>query len=226
MDYWFYCWEARGMIKIKIFLLSLMFLVSCCTFAQEQQIERTVPDLDLVKITNSSWFEFYSDIIPTLSIKGFALDECKTYKFIKGNIFGDFDSNFNKNNSSYLINSEDSIWYIDLDSYKYDLRKSKDGVLYSYGGSIDQEVNLVNRETKDVSRVLFHGFPSQIEDAEWLSPSEVVLYGRFDDSLYLIYLNIEDNVKCYYYFDIDMSRIKSYSLNVRLKEVDFNVGLE
>jgi hypothetical protein len=173
--------------------------------------------LKLCQSVNPEWFRFYN-----VDIEDFHVTETKSHqKFIKGNIPGDYDKNFNGNYSGFLINSPNNKFYIDLDSYNCEIERTPTGKLIMKGMEVDQEVNWVNRESKEIKRIFYGGSMIWIEDAKWIDNSKVVLYG-FDSSVNKVFMEWIDftigSVECFYYKNLITTK-KRFDSEIRLNGI-------
>ena len=176
---------------------------------------------DLLSI-NSIWFDYYISEIDEFSIDKFKLvKKWRESQLIQNNIHGDFDENFNINHIKFIINSPDKTQYIDLDSYQIDIIKDENGELISKGGEVDQEIDWVNRKTKEIKRIGFYGSCAWIDDAKWVDNNKVVLFGLNDSHLMINIIDLSTlDFFLFEYPDKLLDR-KNFTQEVRLKEVKF-----
>jgi hypothetical protein len=176
-------------------------------------------DLNFIKKLNPAWMNYYH-----IDLVKFKLDTCwSVTELMDGNIRGDFNSGFNKNHIPFLINSPDNKQYIDLDYYTFQIEKNSKNKLVLTGGEVDQEVNLVNRETKKIKRLAFFGPTSSIEDAKWINNEELVLFGVNKDKskLFLEIINIKTLNFNFYSCSYDQKSKKDFAHDIRLKKMKF-----
>lgn len=176
---------------------------------------------DLLSI-NSIWFDYYLSEINEFSVDKFKLvKKWRESQLIQNNILGDFDNDFNINHTKFIINSPDKTHYIDLDSYQIDIIKNENGELICKGGEVDQEIDWVNRKTKEIKRIGFYGSSAWIDDAKWVDNTKVVLFGLNDSHLMINIIDLSTlDFFLFEYPDRLLDR-KNYTQEVRLKEVKF-----
>ncbi len=107
----------------------------------------------------------------------FNLEQTSKLEFQPGNVKANFESEFNKAYEPFLIYNPSKSFYLDIDSYNWDL--DKDSVAQF---EADQEVNLVNLKDKTVSRVAFFGPSHWVDDAFWVSDSIFILLQNGDEN--------------------------------------------
>ncbi len=173
---------------LYLFLVSSIFLFSCSDkkdenianedlqemdsieYAEEPQSEAsTLSDLE-TDATFKNWLKFYQSSDTSLSAGNFNLEQINKLELQPGNIAGNFDPEFNKVYEPFLIYNPSKTFYLDIDSYNWDL--DDEGVAQF---EADQEVNLVNLSDKTVSRVAFFGPSHWVDDALWVSDSIFIL---------------------------------------------------
>lgn len=177
-------------------------------------------DLKSIQSLNPAWIKYYTSKISNFRIDQFVLKgETKASELINGNIYGDYDKEFNKNHSQFLINSKDNSQYIDLDSYQMTIEKNNKGELICSGVEIDQEINWVNRKTKEIKRIFFASSSTYIDDAIWMNNNKVALLGVTENKLFIEIIDLETlRYKTYIYPTI-ISKSFNFSSEVRLKKV-------
>ncbi|GEM_PF-5577843 len=177
-------------------------------------------DLQLIQNLNSLWIRYYTSKIKNFSYSQFTLmEEKKESKLITGNIFGDYEKEFNQNHSQFLINSKDNSQYIDLDSYQMNIEKNHKGELICSGVEIDQEVNWINRKTKEIKRLTFVGSTTLVEDAIWLNKDVIALLGVSDNKLFIEIINLKTLVyKTFINPNINLNST-NFHREIRLKKV-------
>jgi hypothetical protein len=179
-------------------------------------------DLKSIKTLNPKWTEFYQTRIADFSPAKFELKESwKEDNLITGNILADYNPDFNKNHFQFLINSPDKSQYIDLDYYNLNIIKNPQGEFINQGYEVDQEINWVNRNKKEIKRIGFHGTISKIEDAKWIDNSTVVLFGLFENKLTLKFCNLNSQEFELFIYPDTLRESESYSEKLRLKNVKF-----
>ena len=121
------------MKKVTFILLVLVILNSC-----SEKKEKKIKDLntdnvefkqwDLNLETNENlkdWFDYYKSVDSTFNLSDFKFMKTDTLNFIKGNVLGVFDKNFDKIYTDFLVFSENKNKYIDFDSYYWTLDDEK-----------------------------------------------------------------------------------------------------
>ena len=203
--------------------ISLTNLVPDSTNKNDTSIKIEYPtELSLIKTLNPIWINYYKSKIINFNIKKFKLiRQWKEKNLLTGGILGDFDSNFNKNHSQFLINSPDKSSYIDLDYSEISIVKNRKGQLIRIGGDVDQEINWVNRKNKDIKRISYCGSISEVEDAKWIDGSKVVLYGTEENRLTIEIINLSSLEYKYFRYPDTVSGKLMYTREVRLKKVKF-----
>lgn len=160
-----------------------MILLVSCTYSNKKKTEVTEKisnklnvdkeHLKLEKnsnITLSEWINFYVKSEPNFSLDKFEFRSKNKLDVIKGNVFGNFDSNFDQIYSDFLIFRADKAKYVDFDSYSWSLSENNE-LLFSP----DQEINLIDIEKKTVDRIAFRGPSKWTENIFWQNDSIVVL---------------------------------------------------
>jgi hypothetical protein len=179
-------------------------------------------NIDSLSKINNEWVDYYRKIINDFSLEKFELKSNWTEKeLLNGNIFGDFDKEFNINHAKYLVNSPDNKQYIDLDSYQINIEKNTSGDLVLRGGQVDQEINLVNRTTKEIKRIEFFGPTAHIEDIKWIDNNSFVLFGIMNDKLMIEVIQIKELNYYLYEYPVIMKEKGDYNMDIRLKDVKY-----
>jgi hypothetical protein len=198
-------------------------LISTKDIEEKEKNDTTLIEIDCpVKLNelifiNSAWFNYYKTEINNFSIDKFELiKKWREKQLIQNNIFGDFDEGFNENHTKFIINSPDKTQYIDLDSYQIDILKNEKGELFSKGGEVDQEIDWVNRKTKEIKRLGFYGSCAWIDDAKWIDNDKVVLFGLNENHLIIKVINL--TTLDFFLFEYPD---ENYTHEIRLKEVKF-----
>ncbi len=213
-------------MKTIIYILVFTFSLASCTHRKSQNSEVQKgenPDkLMELKSLNPAWYKYYSKKIKHFKYENFQLENKWNEKeLITGNIRGDFDSSFDKSSSQFLINSPDNSEYIDLDSYLYVIKKNEKSELICADMDVDQEINWVNRKTKQIKRISFVGPDSRFEDAKWINNSTIALFGVDNKKLFITIIDLKNlDYKSYSYRDT-LTEKSQYDRDVRLKSVRF-----
>ena len=116
------------------------------------------------------WFDYYKSENSTFSLSDFKFERTDTLHFIKGNVLGLFDKNFDKTYTNFLVFSADKNKYIDFDSYYWTLDDEKKPLF-----DIDQEINLVDIKQQTVTRIGFRSSTTWVENAFWENDSTIML---------------------------------------------------
>jgi len=166
------------MKKIICILLVLLTLISCLERKEKKTIDANTDNVELRQLhfdlkTNENfkdWFDYYKSENSTFSLSDFKFERTDTLNFIKGNVLGQFDKNFDKIYTDFLVFSEDKNKYIDFDSYYWTLDDEKK-LLFD----IDQEINLVDIKKQTVTRIGFRSSTSWVENTFWENDSTIIL---------------------------------------------------
>jgi hypothetical protein len=178
--------------------------------------------IDSLSRINNEWVDYYRKIINDFSLEKFELKSNWTEKeLLNGNIFGDFDNEFNINHAKFLVNSPDNRQYIDLDSYQINIEKNASGDLILKGGQVDQEINLVNRTTKEIKRIEFFGPTAHIEDIKWIDNNSFVLFGIMNHKLMIEVIQIKELNYYLYVYPVILKEKGDYNMDIRLKDVKY-----
>jgi hypothetical protein len=213
-------------MKTIIYILIFIFSLASCTNRKSQnsevQKEETRDKWMDLKSLNPEWYRYYSKRINHFKFENFQLENKWNEKeLIAGTISGDFDSSFDKSNSQFLINSPDYSEYIDLDSYLYVIKKNEKSELICADMDVDQEINWVNRKTKQIKRICFVGPDSRFEDAKWVNNSTIALFGIDNKKLFITIVDLKNlDYESYSYRDT-LTQKSQYDRDVRLKSVRF-----
>ena len=126
----------------------------------------------------------------------------------------------------FFIHSPDSSYYIDLDSYSLELERSGDALI-SYGSEVDRKVQLIDRNGRHSTTLLFCGSDSYPEAAYWTDPGSVDILGfsrSNTDALFptIWKIDLTKKLMSEYRGQKSMGKMPhSYAEEVRLKTVDF-----
>lgn len=205
----------------KIAYILLIGVLISCSNQQTREHELT-NKLDQIRKLNPGWTEFYQKEIIDFNPSKFEFDRRWTENsFYPGNILADFDSNFNANHTRFLINSPDNRKYIDLDFYDRVIDIDENGNLFCKGADVDQEIDVVDRSTREIVRIGFNGPGSITEDAKWIDDSNIVLFGRVENQLTLEFINLKTKESDLFIYPDSLNSEESYTEKVRLREVEF-----
>ena len=156
----------------------LVTLISCSEKKEKKTKDANTENIELKQLhfnlkTNENlkdWFDYYKSEDSTFSLSDFKFERTDTLDFIKGNVLGLFDRNFDKIYTDFLVFSEDKNKYIDFDSYYWTLDDEKKPLF-----EIDQEINLVDIRKQTVTRIGFRSSTSWVENAFWENDSTIIL---------------------------------------------------
>ena len=166
-------------MKKVTFILSVLVILISCSVKKDKKIKDLNTDnvdfkqWDLNLETNENlkdWFDYYKSLDSTFNLSEFKFMKTDTLNFIKGNVLGVFDKNFDKIYTDFLVFSENKNKYIDFDSYYWTLDDEKK-LLFD----IDQEINLVDIKKQTVTRIGFRSSTSWVENAFWENDSTIIL---------------------------------------------------
>ena len=116
------------------------------------------------------WLNYYESLDSTFTIENFFLERSDTLNFIQGNVFGNFDEEFDKIYNDFIVFSPNKKSYIDFDSYQWSIDKNNTPVF-----SPDQEINLIDLVNRTVTRIGFNGPLQWTENVYWKNDTTVVL---------------------------------------------------
>jgi hypothetical protein len=131
-----------------------------------------------------------------------------------------------ENYGPLLKYSPDSTKFIDLDSYNIAIRRNAKGERIGLPQGPDTEVNLVDVNKKESTRLIFLGPGNSIEDASWLDNENLVLVSSVDNSdakpnASVIKFNLPS--RTYYVYETAdtavVNNLKGYWKRERLKNV-------
>ncbi len=158
-------------------------------YAEEPEIEKSPLANMESNATFRNWINHYKSEDESFSMGNFNLEESKKLETQSGNVKGNFEPEFDKTYEPFLIYNPSKTFYLDIDSYNWDL--DSEGVAQF---EADQEVNLVNLKDKTVSRVAFFGPSYWVDDAFWVSDSIFILLQNNDENIPEISTyNLKDN---------------------------------
>jgi hypothetical protein len=165
------------MKKIISILFVLVTLISCSEKKEKKTKDANIENIELKQLhfdlkTNENlkdWFDYYKSEDSTFSLSDFKFERTDTLDFIKGNVLGLFDRNFDKIYTDFLVFSEDKNKYIDFDSYYWTLDDEKKPLF-----EIDQEINLVDIRKRTVTRIGLRSSTSWVENAFWENDSTII----------------------------------------------------
>jgi hypothetical protein len=153
---------------------------------------------DSNKLKKTNWFVFYQKQLPKLRLSDFSCAyNKKKIDTRPGNIVPDWDTKFSKCQKVFVINSPNKNIYLDLLSYMVIFNEQNDSCIVN-GFDVDQEVNIVNRQKKSVTRIGFFGPDLFVEDAMWFDDQKFILLGFIGNTeselkLFIEFIDIRKN---------------------------------
>lgn len=148
--------------------------------------------------TLSEWVNYYQNLEPDFSLNSFEFKSNDTLVIRQGNVFGNYDKNFDKIYSDFLIYRDDKEQYVDFDSYNWMLNENNKPDF-----SPDQEINLVDIKNKTVNRIAFRGPSQWVENVFWQNDSTIVfLENNYEKQPTILKLNLKNkSIKTFIYQD-------------------------
>lgn len=198
------------MKKLK-YILVLLILVSSCQEnknSPKKQIEKQVEKKEepvhtyfhRINATDSiltNWVNYYKTYDTTFSIKNFEHKFAQPFTRMPGTVHGNFHEEFNPVYEPFLMHSPNNKFYVDIDSYTWEVFVDRGKEEVSFAP--DQEINLVSKDKKTVTRIDFRGPSEWVEDAFWVNDSIVVLLENSDEKIpALTLIRLFDDTKEYY----------------------------
>ncbi|MFT3826293.1 MAG: hypothetical protein QM731_20385 [Chitinophagaceae bacterium] len=183
-------------MKRKFLYLSLsaclLAIVSCKDSGTKQSDDN---DDSVIVIGEDTAFSVETiDTFNTLAFSGFAKQKAPGFDWGKFRMTSSWKAdslrttNFNPSDNFFaaygklLKYSPDSSYFVDLDSYSFDVRKdSSTGRWKGTDMGTDTEISLINLATKQKERILFLGPGGSIDDAYWLDKNNFILIGVQDE---------------------------------------------
>jgi hypothetical protein len=173
--------------------IGLLVVLASCTGGDKKANENTTTEDSVV--TNIIDTSFAAETIDTFNTTGFstyAKQHAQAFDWTKFRMTSTWtdssmitasfhpDKRYFEAYGRFLKYSPDSNYFLDLDSYNVDIRKTKNGKLVGTEVGPDTEVSLVNPKTGKKTRLLFLGPGNSIEDGLWLNNENLVLMGVQD----------------------------------------------
>ena len=118
----------------------------------------------------NNWVDYYKSLEPSFSLDNFFIEKVDTLNFIQGNVFGNFDKEFNKIYTDFIVFSPNQKQYIDFDSYHWSIDEANTPIF-----SPDQEINLIDVKNQTVKRIGFNGPSQWVENVFWKDDTTVIL---------------------------------------------------
>jgi len=207
-----------------IYIILILF-VSCkesnkketkTTEIQQTESNLEIKRFDLDKNSNlklSKWVEYYQSLEPNFSLENFEFKSKDTFNIIQGNVFGNYDINFDSIYSNFLIYRNDKKKYIDIDSYNWSLDENNELIF-----SPDQEINVVDINNKTVERIAFRGPSQWVENAFWQNDSLIILLENDNEKQpEITELNLESRIVRSFKYRDTLNFVSKYS-KLRFKE--------
>ena len=170
-------------MKNLIYIFTILtFLISCSKKKEKKESERASETtelniesekLSLYKNSNNTlakWMKYYQELEPNFQLIYFEFESVDSLQLMQGNVFGNFDKNFDPIYSDFIVHRTDKKQYVDFDSYQWTLDENETPLF-----SPDQEINLIDQENQTVTRIGFRGPSQWVEDAFWENDSTIVL---------------------------------------------------
>ncbi|PCJ64899.1 MAG: hypothetical protein COA58_11545 [Bacteroidetes bacterium] len=170
-------------MKNIIYILIILTFFSSCTEQNKEKKSESTPEikvsdmesvqLDTSKISNDillNWSNYYKSLDSSFSLGNFSLERTDTLNFIRGNVFGIFDEEFDPIYTDFIVFSPNQKRYIDFDSYQWTIDKDNIPIF-----SPDQEINLIDLNKQTITRIGFNGPLQWVENAFWENDSTIVL---------------------------------------------------
>ena len=204
------------------FILSVLVILISCSVKKDKKIKDLNTDnvdfkqWDLNLETNENlkdWFDYYKSLDSTFNLSEFKFMKTDTLNFIKGNVLGVFDKNFDKIYTDFLVFSENKNKYIDFDSYYWTLDDEKKPLF-----DIDQEINLVDIKKQTVTRIGFRSSVNWVENAFWKNDSTIILLENNTDNCPGISKIQLNNTQSEYFSYKNKLSFKSNYTELRLKK--------
>ncbi len=152
-----------------------------------------------------NWNKHYVDFVDKdFNLKNFNFKSDDSLTRIKGSVYGSFDKDFDAIYLSFLIYSPNKKQYLDIDSYGWQVDdKSTKEVTFSP----DQEISLVDLESKKIERIAFNGPSQWVEDAFWINETTLVFLQN--NTEFTPFISI---------IDLSKNKIITFTYNKKLKE--------
>ena len=204
------------------FILSVLVILISCSVKKDKKIKDLNTDnvdfkqWDLNLETNENlkdWFDYYKSVDSTFNLSDFKFMKTDTLNFIKGNVLGVFDKNFDKIYTDFLVFSENKNKYIDFDSYYWTLDDEKKPLF-----DIDQEINLVDIKKQTVTIIGFRSSVNWVENAFWKNDSTIILLENNTDNCPGISKIQLNNTQSEYFSYKNKLSFKSKYTELRLKK--------
>lgn len=188
-------------MKKNTFIIAISFLIISCTNTNHQEKESNKTTTDLIDSTSEidsnslinllqeknskkinptlqNWLSYYQQYVQNIDLVNFKFFTEELNPYYKSEILAIFDEGFDKLYEPFLIYSPSKKQYIDIDSYNWYVEPSdKKTPVFN----ADQEVSVINLESKTKQRIAFRSPSFCIEDAYWLSDSTIILLENGED---------------------------------------------
>lgn len=205
-----------------VFLASLLIFISACTENDEKQAMTNIDDASADSIfinpendAYSSWDNYYRHNNISFSMDSFMrADTIISDLLIRS---AELDKDFYEQFSSLIVYNEDSTLFLDAYSYSMIVEK-KDGKLYARGGEVDNEVSVVNPDSKTRTRIFFCGPSCIIQKVFWHNKNIAGIMGltsEDSDEYYtpvVWFVNVNNGVTIPYYYNnnISLAEVQNY----------------
>ncbi len=228
-------------MKKVVLLLSVCFFISCNEKKKQEEVKteiktdtvsaqnidkKSIVDFLISNKSNSNpvllgWVKYYKEFLSkNFAIKNFIFDEEFKINRQKGNVYANFQKEFDKIYKPFLIYSPQKTQYIDIDSYSWQL---DDLEMKNVSFNPDQEVNLVDLKAKKIERIMFFGPSQWMEDAFWIDENSLILLGNDTDfNPKIMIANFVTNIIQVYKYRINLKESSEYS-DERLRLKGLNV---
>jgi hypothetical protein len=206
------------MKKIICSSFAILLFSSCANKKKEDVLfkndsEKVISIADYLSKENAltnktllSWTNYYKEFLDKdFDVKNFSLDNQTPIAKTKGTIYGTFDKEFDKIYAPFLIYSPNKKQYLDIDS-NYWFIDNIEMKTVSY--EVDQQINLVNIESKEIERIGFRGTTQWVEDAFWINDSTIIFLEDTSSEFKPI-INL---------IDLSKNTIKTFIYNKNLKQ--------
>ena len=179
-----------------------------------------IPEKELTEY--GKWLEFYK--IKHSSFSKVGKDVERKTEWFEYNLDDEFEELY----KPFRLYSEDSLYFIDLDSYSLELR-SDNGKLISSGSEIDRKAQVIRKSDNKAAILLFCGSLCYPETSNWLTSNTVEILGfSLNDKDQFIPTKWKVDIfnMIFSTYESDQIFVKmpvSYMEKVRLKKVEFKI---
>jgi hypothetical protein len=200
---------------MKYIQLFICFLVIGCGHKNDQHTQSySIADTLFFDEhrTLQAWVAYYTEQVDSdFVITKFRRHSLGTFDTMEGTVWGIFDENYDEVYNNFLIFSPSKEWYLDIDSYQWQLSNENQKELIF---DVDQEINLVHPANKTVERIAFRGSSSWVEDAYWRNDSTVVLLENSLDKIPSItVMDLKSNTQNQYRYNDTLANSSEYTFH-------------